>query len=183
MAVAEPVGAPVDSSETWADLTTWLPAMLTQLLASEVFHVECRPPRGHRGVYLFSEAGQHLYVGRTGSRLARVLKEERRSRAFGTGSISTPSRGGLRAHRHSQTASCASVPRSSTSWCLLIGGPIARRPLRTSTTCTEPRRRASALWSAVVVSFADDIKGVRSTVAEVYAHVHLSTRYNDFSTS
>jgi hypothetical protein len=34
-----------------------------------------------------------------------------------------------------------------------------------------------------VVSFEDDIKGVRSTVAEVYAHAHLLTPYNDFSTS
>jgi hypothetical protein len=34
-----------------------------------------------------------------------------------------------------------------------------------------------------VVSFEDDINGVRSTVAEVYAHVHLRTPYNDFSTS
>jgi hypothetical protein len=34
-----------------------------------------------------------------------------------------------------------------------------------------------------VVSFEDDMKGVRSTVAEVYAHVHLGTWYNDFSTS
>lgn len=34
-----------------------------------------------------------------------------------------------------------------------------------------------------VVPFADDIKGVRSTVAELYAHVHLRTPYNDFSTS
>ncbi len=34
-----------------------------------------------------------------------------------------------------------------------------------------------------VVSFEDDIKGVRSTVAEVYAHAHLRTPYNDFSTS
>ena len=34
-----------------------------------------------------------------------------------------------------------------------------------------------------VVPFADDVIGVRSTVAEVYAHVHLRTPYNDFSTS
>lgn len=34
-----------------------------------------------------------------------------------------------------------------------------------------------------VVPFEDDVRGVRSTIAEVYAHVHLSTRYNDFSTS
>ena len=34
-----------------------------------------------------------------------------------------------------------------------------------------------------VVPFEDDIMGIRSTVAEVYAHVHLGTPYNDFSTS
>ncbi len=34
-----------------------------------------------------------------------------------------------------------------------------------------------------VAPFEDDIKGIRSTVAEVYAHVHLGTLYNDFSTS
>jgi hypothetical protein len=34
-----------------------------------------------------------------------------------------------------------------------------------------------------VVPFADDIKGVRSTTAEVYAHAYLSTPYNDFSTA
>jgi len=34
-----------------------------------------------------------------------------------------------------------------------------------------------------VVPFEDDVRGVRSTIAEVYAHVHVSTHYNDFSTS
>lgn len=34
-----------------------------------------------------------------------------------------------------------------------------------------------------IVSFEDDIKGIRSVVAEVYAHVYLRTPYNDFSTS
>jgi len=34
-----------------------------------------------------------------------------------------------------------------------------------------------------VVPFEDDVRGVRSTIAEVYTHVHLRTRYNDFSTS
>ena len=34
-----------------------------------------------------------------------------------------------------------------------------------------------------VAPFEDDIKGIRSTVTEVYAHVHLGTQYNDFSTS
>jgi hypothetical protein len=66
MAVVEPIGAPIDSAEAWSGLMAWLPAMLTQLLASEVFNAGCRPPQDQRGIYLFSEGSQHLYVGRTG---------------------------------------------------------------------------------------------------------------------
>ena len=33
------------------------------------------------------------------------------------------------------------------------------------------------------VTFADDINGVRSTVAEIYVHTQLGTPYNDLSTS
>jgi hypothetical protein len=34
-----------------------------------------------------------------------------------------------------------------------------------------------------VVAFEDDIKGVRSSVAEIYVHTQLGTLLNDFSTS
>ena len=34
-----------------------------------------------------------------------------------------------------------------------------------------------------VVAFDDDLKGVRSSVAEIYVHTQLRTRFNDFSTS
>jgi hypothetical protein len=40
--------------------------MFRTLLASDVFDAHLRPPKNQRGIYLFSEAGQHLYVGRTG---------------------------------------------------------------------------------------------------------------------
>jgi hypothetical protein len=66
MVVDQAAGAPIDSVRSWAELTAWLPEMLEQLLASEVFHVGNRPPVDRRGIYLFSEAGEHLYVGRTG---------------------------------------------------------------------------------------------------------------------
>jgi hypothetical protein len=36
---------------------------------------------------------------------------------------------------------------------------------------------------ARVVAFNDDSKGVRSSIAEIYVHTQLATRYNDFSTS
>ncbi len=34
-----------------------------------------------------------------------------------------------------------------------------------------------------VVAFNDDSKGVRASIAEIYVHTQLATRYNDFSTS
>ncbi len=46
----------------------------------------------------------------------------------------------------------------------------------------EAKKRIGAM-ECRVVPFEDDIKGIRSTVAEVFAHVHLRTVYNDFSTS
>ena len=36
---------------------------------------------------------------------------------------------------------------------------------------------------AALVSFEDDAQGVRSSIAEIYVHTQLATRYNDFSTS
>jgi hypothetical protein len=33
------------------------------------------------------------------------------------------------------------------------------------------------------VAFEDDLRGVRSSVAEIYVHTQLATRFNDFSTS
>lgn len=47
---------------------------------------------------------------------------------------------------------------------------------------TAAKRRIGAM-ECRVAPFEDDLKGVRSTVAEAYVHVHLGTQYNDFSTS
>jgi hypothetical protein len=78
MAGDERAGASVCSAERWDELIAWFPAMLEQLLASEVFHVDSRPPADQRGIYLFSEAGQHLYVGRTAiTALSRERGESR----------------------------------------------------------------------------------------------------------
>lgn len=183
MAAAEPVGAPIDSAETWAALTTWLPTMLAQLLASKVFHVECRPSPDQRGVYLFSDAGQHLYVGRTGITA--------RSRAKGGAPITS-----FR-HRFDQHTQPGRPPGASSfanrlmlerAAELKVVVPANWWPDRRTTALeiydlyTAAKTRIGAMEYRVV-PFADDIKGVRSTVAEVYAHVRLRTPYNDFSTS
>jgi hypothetical protein len=59
-------GAPIDSAYAWAQLAEWLPQILSELLGSEVYGIDNRPPKGQRGVYVFTERGKHLYVGRTG---------------------------------------------------------------------------------------------------------------------
>jgi hypothetical protein len=183
MAADEPVGSPIDSAETWAELTTWLPAMLTQLLASEVYQAQTRPPQGQRGIYLFSEAGQHLYVGRTGITA--------RSRAKGGAPITS-----FR-HRFDQHTQPGRPPGASSFANRLMLERAAQLDLGVPDDWWADRKTTTAeiydLYKAVkkrigamecrVVSFEDDIKGVRSTVAEVYAHAHLLTPYNDFSTS
>jgi len=183
MAVTNPVGTPVDSADTWADLMAWLPAMLQQLLTSEVFHVGCRPPMDQRGIYLFSEAGQHLYVGRTGITA--------RSRVKGGEPITS-----FR-HRFDQHIQPGRPPGASSFANRLMLENAAQLDLMVPGNWWIDRQTTAAeiydLYRGVktrigamecrVVPFEDDIKGIRSTVAEVYAHVHLGTLYNDFSTS
>jgi hypothetical protein len=183
MAVDQPAGAAIDSVESWKKLVASLPEMLEQLLASEAFHVDSRPPADQRGIYLFSEAGEHLYVGRTGITA--------RSRAQG-GVPTTSFR-----YRFDQHTQPGSPPGASSFAKRLMLERAAELDLAVpacwwgdrETTCS----RIYGLYKAAktriramecrVVSFEDDIRGVRSTVAEVYAHVHLRTPYNDFSTS
>ena len=183
MAAGEPVGARIDSAETWADLTAWLPTMLTQLMASEVFHLAYRPPRDQRGIYLFSDAGHHLYVGRTGITA--------RSRAQGGEPITS-----FR-HRFDQHIQPGRPPGASSFANRLMRERAAELNLVVPDDWwTHRASTASAIYDLYkaaktrigtmecrVVPFADDIKGVRSTIAEVYVHVHLKTPHNDFSTS
>ncbi len=183
MAAAKSVGAPVDSAETWDDLTTWLPEMLTHLLASKIFHVECRPPQDQRGIYLFSESDEYLYVGRTGITA--------RSRAKGRAPITS-----FR-HRFDQHTQPGRTPGASSFANRLMLERASELDLEVPADWWNDRKASASdiydLYKGAknrigamefrFVAFDDDIKGVRSTVAEVYAHVHLRTPYNDFSTS
>jgi len=57
-----------DRQRSWAEVEAKFPGHLETLLASEVFGrgPGRRPPPREHGVYLFTEAGRHLYVGRCG---------------------------------------------------------------------------------------------------------------------
>jgi hypothetical protein len=183
MAVEERAGAAVDSAESWVELTEWLPEMLEELLASEVYGIDHRPPRGQRGIYLFSENDEHLYVGRT--------SVTARSRARGGVPITS-----FR-HRFDQHIQLGRPPRASSFANRLMLERAAALGLevptkwwvnRTTTTAEiydmykEEKLRIGAM-DCRIVTFEDDVNGVRSSVAEMYAHVHLGTSYNDFSTS
>lgn len=184
MPSAEAVGTPIDTPESWAELMAWLPEMLRRLLASAVFDVGSRPPAGQRGIYLFSEAGQHLYVGRTGITA--------RSRAQEDSPPITSFR--RRFDQHVQLGrppGASSFARRLTleraaDLDLLVRGDWWKHRATSASEVYEiykdAKRRIGAM-ECRVVAFADDIKGIRSTVAEAYVHTQLRTFYNDFSTS
>jgi len=81
----------------WAKVEAKLPGYLEALLDSEVFGRgpgREPPPREH-GVYLFTEAGRHLYVGRCG------LTERAAKKGQGTFDSSTVASGGSSCARRS----------------------------------------------------------------------------------
>jgi hypothetical protein len=183
MVIDQVAGAPINSAQSWAELISWLPGMLEQLLASDVFHFGSRPPADQRGIYLFSEAGEHLYVGRTGITA--------QSRARGGAPITS-----FR-HRFDQHIQMGRPPGASSFAKRLMLERAAQLGTAVPDGWWDDRETATAhiydLYITAkarigemecrVVAFDDDIKGVRSTVAETYTHAVLRTRYNDFSTS
>jgi hypothetical protein len=177
------VGDPVNCDEAWDLLVEWLPTMLSGLLESEAYGYESRPPADQRGVYLFSEAGEHLYVGRTGITA--------RSRASGRPPITSfrhrfdqhtqmgrPPAAAALAHRLTrQTAEERGVPITPKWWKHRRGDGKPVYDLF----CEAKDRVGSMEFRKV--AFDDDLAGVRSSIAEIYAHTHLQTRFNDFLTS
>lgn len=183
MSVQGRAGTPVDSSERWRELMEWLPDMLEELLDSPVYGMGYRPPRGQRGIYLFSEGGNHLYVGRTSITA--------RSRAGGRAPITS-----FR-HRFDQHIQLGRPPRASSFANRLmlerargLGLEVpakwwANRKASTQEIYDiymEEKARIGSM-ECRTVTFDDDVKGVRSSTAEMYTHVQLGTPYNDFSTS
>ena len=176
-------GDPVDTPARWAALIDWLPVMLETLLAGEAYNLEQRPPDNQRGVYLFTERGRHLYTGRTGITA--------RSRERGGPPITSFRH---RFDQHTQRGR----PPGAAAFANRVMQALARRrgieippdwwSQRTGHGAEafdlfcEAKKRIGAM-DCRVVAFDDDIKGIRSTIAEVYVHTQLATPFNDFSTS
>lgn len=177
------VGPSVDSPQAWMLLTDWLPEMLSELLASEIYNIHQRPPRGQRGVYLFSENGEHLYVGRTGIP-ARSRTTNRppltsfRYRFDQHTQMGKPPGAASFANRLMKAAAQELGITIPPNWWDEIRGQGAA----VYQLFCEAKARIGRM-ECRIAAFDDDIRGVRSSVAEIYVHAHLATPFNDFSTS
>lgn len=165
----------------WVKVEAKLPGYLEELLASEVFGRgpgRIPPPREH-GVYLFTEAGRHLYVGRCGLTERAAESEERR----GYSSFRTRLAG------HTRPSSAHN--QASFAWRLAVkavdgrfeGLPTTRAALERDSRF----RREFALQKERVtemdfrvVTIADNFE---SYVFEPYAALMLGTPYNSWATS
>lgn len=164
---------------TWEAVTAKLPTYLEELLASPVFgrgSDRIPPPRTH-GVYLFTEPGKHLYVGRCG------LTE--RAKAAGKGHSNFRTR--LAGH----TRPSAAHNQATFAWRLAIealGEELAQMPKERASRQLDERFRKEffvqkervAAMEFRIVEIRDDFE---SYVFEPYAALALRTPYNSWATS
>lgn len=166
----------------WQQIASSLPRNLHRLLESPVYGRGPRrvpPPRMH-GVYLFTERGRHLYVGRTG-------RTERSLMAGKQGSSNFRSR--LAGH------SRPSSPHDSAPFAWRIALRKARRQgLLSELPADRKGRAADPRLAALFVEAKERVTAMEFRVVEipddpeayafeVYAASVLETPYNSFATS
>jgi len=163
----------------WTKVETKLPGYLEVLLASEAFGRgpgRTPPPREH-GVYLFTEAGQHLYVGRCG------LTERAAKRGRGHSNFRTRLAG------HTRPSSAHN--QATFAWRLAVeavdgrlkGLPTVRAKLQRDSRFRREFVRQKERVAAMdfrVVTITDNFE---SYVFEPYAALILATPYNSWATS
>jgi hypothetical protein len=163
----------------WAKVEVKLPGYLEALLDSEVFGRgpgREPPPREH-GVYLFTEAGRHLYVGRCG------LTERAAKKGRGHSNFRTRLAGHTRPSSGHNQATFA--------WRLAVEAvdgrfkdlPVVRAELQQDSRFREEFLRQKERVTAMdfrVVTITDNFE---SYVFEPFAALMLSTKYNSWATS
>jgi len=188
---------PIDSQETWDEFNRTLPGIVDGLKAGEPFNRSSPPRSKGRGIYLFSDGAKDLYVGRTGTSARSRKAGKEPSTSF--------------VARWRQHTGASSPPHSAPFAMKIarelaeqfgVAGPVELKEAgRTKRTADWWGLRKSEeppdfyfLFQAAkhfigeeldfrVAEFDDDVRGVRSHVAEVYADVVLQSTYGDFSPS
>jgi hypothetical protein len=188
---------PVGSQDAWDELNDWLPEMLGALRASEAFNEDNPPQPSGRGIYLFSQGTEHLYVGRTGiTARSRAIGKEPSTNFFNrwdphTNPNSPPNSApfanklacelaqAFNLEMPAQLKERFGLARTADWWRLRI----AQEPPDYYLAFEEAKRFIRKQLDYRIVAFNEDVRGVRSHVAEVYVDVVLQTTYGDFSTS
>lgn len=163
----------------WAKVEAKFPGYLEALLASEVFGraPDRKPPPREHGVYLLSEAGRHLYVGRCG------LTERAAKSGKGHSNFRTRLAG------HTRPSSAHN--QATFAWRLAVEAidgkfedlPTARAELQQDNRFRREFMRQKERVSAMdfrVVTITDNFE---SYVFEPYAALMLKTPYNSWATS
>jgi hypothetical protein len=171
--------SPRARARDWEKVTDKLPSYLEALLACDVFGRgagRVPPPREH-GVYLFTEAGHHLYVGRCG------LTERAARKGGGHSNFRTRLAGHTRpssAHNQATFAWRLAVEAVEGRWEDLPTTRLALgRDSRFLQEFIHQKERVTAMEFRVV-AIADDFE---SYVFEPYAAMMLDTPYNSWATS
>lgn len=163
----------------WAKVEASLPGYLEALLASEVYGrgPGRKPPPREHGVYLFTEARRHLYVGRCG------ITERAAKRGRGHSNFRTRLAGHTRPSSAHNQAAFAWRLAVETIQGRFEGLPTARAELERDSRFLREFVRQKERVAAMafrVVTITDDFE---SYVFEPYAALMLDTPYNSWATS
>lgn len=163
----------------WAKVEEKFPGYLEELLSSEVYGrgPGRKPPPREHGVYLFTEAGRHLYVGRCG------ITERAAKRGWGHSNFRTRLAG------HTRPSSAHN--QATFAWRLAVeavdgrfeGLPTTRAELQRDGRFRREFGRQKERVAAMdfrVVTVTDNFE---SYVFEPYAALLLDTPYNSWATS
>ena len=187
----------VASQVAWDELNAQLPILVEQLLEAQPFNASSPPKHQGRGIYLFSEGSRHLYVGRTSVTARSRQPGKEPSTSFSarwkqqTGEKSPPNAAPLATKLTREVADHfglelptdlkkqGKIDRVSNWWKLREEEPPPDFYLAFQAAKQFVRESLDFRF----VELNDDVRGVRSHVAEVYVDVVLQTTYGDFSTS
>jgi predicted GIY-YIG superfamily endonuclease len=136
------------------------------LLAAEGYNYDLLPPSREmpeRGIYLFTEKGRHLYVGRTNRIRKRLSAHCRPSSSHNAATFA------FRIARK-QTGNIVATYRTRGSREMLLQDPAF------SAAFTSAKERLRAME----IRFVKEVDPVRQALLEIYVATVLKTPYNDF---